>query len=121
MTSPTIDKTLESLKCSSFRKRFKLAEKDREYVRKKGIETIRRHAHDFVVSRIAQQFPENDGRQTPMKNHPVFIAQHATATCCRGCLEKWHHIPKGKVLNDTEITFIIDLIMAWIAFQIREF
>ncbi len=27
--------------------------------------------------------PRNDGKQTPFRGHPVFTAQHATATCCR--------------------------------------
>ena len=47
--------------------------------------------------------------------HPVFLAQHACALCCRGCLEKWYHIPKEKILNGEEINFIINVIMAWIA------
>lgn len=49
-----------------------------------------------------------------MKGHPVFIAQHATATCCRSCLEKWHHIEKGKKLNEYEIKYIVRVIMTWI-------
>ena len=62
----------------------------------------------------ARAQPENDGKQTPMKNHPVFIAQHATATCCRKCLEKWHHIPQGKLLTDEQVDFIIQLISQWL-------
>ncbi len=75
---------------------------------------MREHAVDFVTSRLAPAHPKNDGRQTPMKHHPVFVAQHATATCCRKCLEKWHHIPKGRELDPEEIEYIVDLIMAWI-------
>ena len=48
------------------------------------------------------------------QTHPVFIAQHATATCCRGCIEKWHHIPKEKVLNNNEIDSIVNIIIEWI-------
>ena len=87
---------------------------DVEYIREKGLETIRAHAVDFVTARIAPARPQHDGRQTPMRNHPVFIAQHATATCCRGCLEKWHRIPGGIQLHDTEITAIVSVIMTWI-------
>ena len=43
-----------------------------------------------IIKRIAPKEPLNDGKQTPMKGHPVFIAQHATATCCRECTRKWH-------------------------------
>ena len=109
-----IPQTLESLKKSKFRSRFKLTETDRQYVRDKGTDTIRQHAIDFICARIAPQFPKNDGKQTPMKGHPVFIAQHATATCCRGCIQKWHGIKKGKALSDQEIQFLVQLIMRWI-------
>lgn len=78
------------------------------------METIRRHAADFIQSRIAPAFPKNDGKQTPMKNHPVFIAQHATGTCCRGCLEKWHCIEKGRSLTGAEVDFVVELIMQWV-------
>ena len=51
--------------------------------------------------------------------HPVFIAQHATGCCCRGCLEKWHHIPKNKELSDNEVNYIVTLIMEWIKKQLK--
>ena len=113
MTDQT-SQTLASLKKSKFRSKFKLTEKDRKYIQNKGIDTIRQHAIDFIKTRIAPQNPKNDGKQTPMKGHPVFIAQHATATCCRGCIQKWHGIKKGRVLNDQEIEFVVDLVMGWI-------
>ncbi len=112
-----ISHILESLGKSSFRSRFKLDEKDLVYIREKGIDTIRRHAFDFVASRIADPFPKKDGKQTPMKGHPAFKAQHATATCCRGCIHKWHGIEKGKALTAEEIDFIVDVIMTWIERQ----
>lgn len=114
-----IAQVLESTRKSSFRSRFKIDEKDLLYIRKKGIETIRNHAIDFVTFRIADSFPKNDGKQTPMKGHLAFKAQHATATCCRGCLQKWHGIKKGKTLTAEEIDFIVDLIMAWIKDQVK--
>jgi hypothetical protein len=80
----TIPRKLTALKQSSFRSKFKLSQKDRDYIAAKGIETIKEHAFQFIKSRVAPDFPENDGKQTPMRGHPVFIAQHATATCCRG-------------------------------------
>ncbi len=80
----------------------------------KGLPAIEQHARDFVSERLAPARPKNDGKQTPMKNHPVFIAQHATATCCRGCLEKWHGIKKGKKLSGQEIDDCVAVIMHWI-------
>ena len=105
---------LQRLSRSAFRSRFHLSEKDREYIVEKGMETIRRHAEELIAKRLAAENPENDGKQTPMKGHPVFIAQHATACCCRGCLEKWHHIPAGKTLTQEEQSYIADVLTEWI-------
>ena len=74
---------------------------------KVGIDKIVCHAYDFVNNRLKPKEIANDGSQTPMKGHPVFIAQHATATCCRGCLSKWHKIPKSKELNDQEVDYVV--------------
>ena len=92
--------------------------KDIEIIKQKGNDTIRSHAKDFVEKRLSAENPDNDGKQTPMKGHPVFIAQHATACCCRSCLEKWHNIPAGKNLTDSEQEYIIDVIMEWIKRQL---
>lgn len=99
---------------SPFRSSFHLDKKSREYVQEKGEETIARHALDFINKRLAPKDILNDGKQTPMKGHPVFIAQHATATCCRACLEKWHGIKKDHDLDEYEIKYITDIIMSFI-------
>jgi hypothetical protein len=109
-----IPRVLESLKRSKFRSKFKLTEKDRQYIQDKGIDTIRQHTIDFIKIRIAPQNPKNDGKQTPMRGHPAFVAQHATDTCCRNCIQKWYGIKIGKELSDQEIRFLVELIMAWI-------
>ena len=108
---------LIALKGSTFRSKFRLTDKDRQYIHGKGLDTIRAHAIDFITTRLAPALPKNDGKQTPMKGHPVFIAQHATATCCRSCLWKWHRIGKGEALSDNEIGFVIELLMGWILEQ----
>ena len=113
-----INHSLNSLKKSSFRSKFRLTQKDREYIAAKGLETIKAHAFQFINSRVAPDFPKNDGKQTPIKGHPVFIAQHATATCCRGCIPKWHGIEKGRVMNEREVDFIVALIMGWVEQQL---
>ena len=110
---------LERLKKSNFRAKFHLKRSDFDYITKKGLKTIRRHAYDFISKRLAPYPTQNDGKQTPMRGHPVFIAQHATATCCRGCLEKWHKIPKSKLLDTYEIDFVVNLIITWIENQIK--
>ena len=91
-----IAQKLTTLKQSKFRTRFKLSQKDRDYIVTKGLETIKEYVFQFVNSRVATDFPKNDGKQTPMRGHPVFIAQHATATCCRKCIQKLYGIEKGR-------------------------
>ena len=116
---PTIDDTLARLQTSAFRARFHLAEKDRAYVRAKGMDTVRRHARELIRRRLAPAAIPNDGRQTPMHGHPVFLAQHACACCCRGCLQKWYRVPKGVPLSERQQEQIVNLLMAWIKRQME--
>ncbi len=113
-----MENILNKLAKSKFRAHFKLSQKDVEYIRQKGMQTIREHAKVFVSKRIAPAYIENDGKQTPMRNHPVFVAQHATATCCRGCINKWHGFAKNVELDENQQKYIVDLIMCWIQKQI---
>ena len=112
-----IEFILERLSKSKFRSSFHLKENDKKYLEEKGIEKIKEHAKDFINKRLSPKIIENDGHQTPMRGHPVFIAQHATATCCRGCLYKWHKIEKDKELNEKEKEYIVNLIISWIEKQ----
>ena len=112
--SQVIQNKLEKLKRSKFRNSFHLKNKEIEYINKKGLIEIKKQTYDIINKRLKPKIIKNDGKQTPMKNHPVFIAQHATATCCRGCLEKWHRIKKAKELTEHEIDFIVELITEWI-------
>jgi len=111
------EELFEALSKSRFRSRFKLGEKERSYLREKGIEVIKEHARDFIEKRLGSAAPKNDGKQTPMRGHPVFIAQHATAACCRKCLAKWHYIPKNRALNEKEIDYIVSVICDWLQRQ----
>ena len=104
---------------SAFRSRFTLAREDHEYLKRKGWDLVLSHATDFIQNRLAPASPKNDGRQTPMKGHPVFIAQHATATCCRGCLAKWHGIGKGAMLSENEIQHVLAVIATWLEGEIK--
>lgn len=105
---------LERLSKSKFRSSFSLRPADRDYFIKKGRATICRHAHELLAARVGVANPPKDGKQTPYRGHPVFTAQHATATCCRGCIAKWHGIPKGRPLTPAELDRLVTLIMAWL-------
>ena len=115
----TIQEALKKLEKSEFRSKFHLSEAEKEYVMINGMEKIRRHAEEFVRVRISPAVIKNDGKQTPMRGHPVFKAQHATACCCRKCLNKWYRLPLGVQLTDEQQTKIDNLIMAWIENQMN--
>ncbi len=108
---------LERLRRSRFRARFSLSRKDCEYIDERGLDAVRMHAREFIRTRLAPASIPNDGKQTPMRGHPVFAAQHACACCCRGCLEKWHRIPAGTELSGEQQEFVVSLLMCWIERQ----
>jgi exodeoxyribonuclease V alpha subunit len=113
----TIDEALDKLEKSKYRSGFYLTKKEQQYLDEKGIAVIRSHAQDFVRQKLAPAEPLNDGKQTPMHGHPVFKAMHATACCCRGCLNKWYKVPLHKELSEKEQEKIVNLLMAWIERQ----
>lgn len=114
-----IENLFARLQRSTFHSRFRLGVKERQYCYDKGAEVIDQHTADFIASRLAPAQIPNDGKQTPMRGHPVFIAQHATATCCRGCLEKWHAIPRGRGLSDEEQRYVVQVIHHWLVIQMN--
>lgn len=114
-----MEEVLDRLSKSKFRSSFHLNKKMIQYVNEKGINEIRKHAYDFINKRLKPEYIKNDGKQTPMKGHPVFIAQHACACCCRSCLEKWHKFPKGYELSDMQVDYIVNILIKWIEMEIN--
>ena len=104
MNGEELKKLFNRLDHSKFRSSFHLAKKYKDYCNEKGLDVIEQHARDFISKRI---------------NHPVFIAQHATASCCRGCLYKWYHIKPHTQLNDIQQEMIVQVIMAWIKRELQ--
>ena len=115
----TIEQALEKLKKSDFRARFHLSDTDVAYIKEKGMKTIGKHGEDFIAQRLAPAVIKNDSRQTPMRGHPVFKAQHACGCCCRGCLEKWYRVPQGIELTENQQKRIVNLLMAWIEKELK--
>jgi hypothetical protein len=116
----SLDSVFEALSASPFRQRFRLGPKERGYLAGRASEDIAQHARRIVHERLGAAHPAKDGKQTPMRGHPVFIAQHATATCCRGCLAKWHGIARGAPLKEAEEQHAVAAIMRWLLLQPKE-
>jgi hypothetical protein len=113
-----LDDLFHALGKSAFRARFSLRGRERAYLQDRGIDVVMAHAADFIRARLAPAEPRNDGRQTPLRKHPVFVAQHATATCCRGCLAKWHGIPERRELTSGEQSYILSVLRRWLVAQV---
>ena len=112
-----LDELFARLAASRFRSSQRLGARDAQYLRDKGLDIVMQHARDFVARRLAPAHPPNDGKQTPWKGHPVFVAQHATACCCRGCLAKWHAIDKGHELDEAERAHVLAALERWLRAQ----
>lgn len=110
-----LDHLFDALSRSRFRARFRLGYRDGAYLRSRGIDEVMRHARSFVEERLAPAYPPRDGRQTPMRGHPAFVAQHATGTCCRSCLAKWHGIASGHPLSSAEVDHVLAAIRRWLS------
>ena len=114
-----LDEVFHRLAASSFRRKFRLIGRERAYLETWGLPKVMKQAEDLIRTRLAPAQPKNDGRQTPWRNHPVFVAQHATATCCRGCLEKTHGIAKGHELDAGELEHVLAAIERWLRTQLH--
>jgi hypothetical protein len=113
-TVEELDALLERLARQQFRARFHLRGRERSTAELRGLPTMRQHAAELIGDRLAPAAPYKDGKQTPYRGHPVFVAQHATATCCRTCLNRWHEIPQGRSLSREERAYVVDVIARWI-------
>jgi hypothetical protein len=112
-----VDDLFTALATSDFRRRFKLGPAEVGYLARKSLDIVLEHARQFVLQRLAPAEIANDGQQTPLRGHPAFIAQHATATCCRGCLAKWHFIEAGRELTSAEVDHVVAVVERWLQSQ----
>jgi hypothetical protein len=109
-----LDVVFPTLARSAFRRKFRLQGAELAYLEEHGLDTVLTHARDLLTKRIVPPARDRDGKQTPYRGHPVFVAQHATATCCRACLEKWHGIPRGREMNGEELDHAVSAIERWL-------
>ena len=116
-----INYLMNSISKSKFRNSFHLKEKDILYIKEKGLDKIEEHAYDFLNKRIKPAVIPNDGKQTPMRGHPIFIGQHACACCCRGCVYKWHHFEMERELTNIEIDYLVKVLMTWVKLELERY
>ncbi|ROO28805.1 DUF4186 family protein [Salinisphaera orenii] len=112
-----LDDLFAGLARSRFRRRFALGRREADYLAQRGLDAVLAHGAEFVADRLAPARPANDGRQTPWRNHPIFVAQHATGTCCRTCLARWHRIPAERALSAREQAYVLAVIARWLRGQ----
>jgi uncharacterized protein DUF4186 len=117
--SESLDQRLDVIARQPFRAKFHLTGRERAAAESSDPARMRSHAYDLIAKRLAPAEPHKDGRQTPYRGHPVFVAQHATATCCRSCLQQWHQIPKGRELSREELAYVVDVICRWIEREVQ--
>jgi hypothetical protein len=117
-----IEFTIEALEKEWIRHHFwhvEIPQKAINYALRKGSVALKDSIRSRLNSSVALAKPFHDGIQTPFEsNNPIHYAQHATASCCRKCIEKWHGIERGKDLNEEEITYLTQLIMEYIKIKL---
>lgn len=114
-----LESLFQALAKSTFRSKFHLQGQDLQYLLDKGLPVILDHARDFIGKRLAPAVIINDGKQTPFRGHPVFVGQHATACCCRECLQKWHGIAGGRELTAMEQDYLVKVLAHWLVQEIE--
>ena len=115
--SADIEHTVESLKHEFIRHHFwhaAIDQKADEHARRKGRLALRVAARTRVLNSVGSASPSRDGQQTPFSGNVLYYAQHATACCCRSCIEYWHAIPRGQALDQAQIDYFADLIMTYV-------
>ena len=111
--------TIKALEYEYVRHRYwdaKIDEKAMNHALRKGLSGLRMATEQRLLKSIARPRKENpwDGRGTPKRGNVIYYAQHATATCCRPCIEAWHGIDRNRSLTELEQKNMTQLIMLYI-------
>ena len=90
------------------------------YMEKKAakltIDEMRSKVIKILSNKINKKRSEifRDSTQTPKGKDIIYLAQHATGTCCRRCIEEWYGINKEEIMNEEQINFLTEIIMTYI-------
>jgi hypothetical protein len=94
--------------------------KDVQNAMEKGAESVIDEARRRMTEKIGIMNPYRHGI-TPYTGNVIYYAQHATATCCRRCMEYWYGIPaKNRILTPDEINFSTDLVRLYLEERIPD-
>jgi hypothetical protein len=107
-----IDETFKNLKYEFIRHYYwhrNIDDRAVNYAKRKGKINLMATVEKRIRSSVSKPADSFDGRQTDWNGNPIFYAQHATATCCRRCIEKWHNIPRDRELTKSEIQYFTEL------------
>jgi hypothetical protein len=121
-----VQNTFFSLKKEKVRHYFwhrELGQKAINHAKRKGRSGLRQRVRKHLETCIAPSAPWHDGFQTPMTDIPAnafAYGQHATATCCRKCLEYWHGIPQGVRVTAPDLDYLTELVCLYIEDRIPD-
>ena len=118
-----VDFTIQELKKECVRYHYwclvELSEGAINHARRKGRIEMREHAEKVIRRDVGAAQNFRDGSTTPWEgDDAVHYARHATAICCRKCIEYWHGIESGRDLTEGEIQYLTNLIMRFIETKI---
>lgn len=123
-----VEHTIEALKHEHVRHEFwcavELTERALTYARKRGRTGMQVAAHAIIRTSVGKPRDAFDGRRTPWetspKAHILHFAQHATATCCRQCIQVWYGIPTDRPLNEADIEYFAQLLFCYVTARIPD-
>jgi hypothetical protein len=83
------------------------------YTRRKGTQGLAARAEQVLRRNVFGVTGFLNDIQTPYSG-AIPAAQHATATCCRKCIEYWHGIPRDAKPTEKQIKYLRDWIMKYL-------
>jgi hypothetical protein len=89
-------------------------EKAMRHARKKGKAALALDIDRRLKTKAFRSKGIFDGQQTPKIGNVLFYAQHATATCCRDCIQYWHGISPERSFSEEERAYLSSLVLRFV-------
>lgn len=112
-----VENTFEALKYEFIRHHYwhkPFDEKAINYALKKGKIELLKTVEQRIRSSVKAPADAFDGRRTKWEGNPIHYGQHATATCCRKCIERWHDISRDVELTEKQIKYFTHLVVMFL-------